>query len=98
MPFATFVVIITKLRQLSPWRNTLDGVLAPNAVKAYFRHMQSSTVKQAFEKTGIPVRTLLNRIKAGTVQADKIGDGRTSAYLIPTEEVDRLVAEVEAAR
>jgi predicted thioesterase len=60
--------------------------------------MQPFTVQQVSAKTGIPARTLQHRIKAGTVQADKIGDGRTNAYLIPSEEVDRLVAEAEAER
>lgn len=56
------------------------------------------TAKQVAAKTGIPVRTLQNRIQAGTVRAKKVDpDSRTSAYLIPTEEVERLIAEAAVA-
>ena len=52
------------------------------------------TVKVAAERLHLSTRALLHRIKAGTVQANKVDpDSLTSAYLIPAEEVDRLIAE-----
>jgi len=55
------------------------------------------TVKVAAERLHLSTRALLHRIKAGTVQAEKVDpDSQTSAYLIPAEEVERLEAEAAA--
>ena len=55
------------------------------------------TVKVAAERLHLSTRALLHRIKAGTVQAEKVDpDSQTSAYLIPAQEVERLEAESAA--
>lgn len=48
------------------------------------------TAKQAAAQLSIPLRTFHRWILAGKVEATKIGDGRTSAYVITRAEVERL--------
>ena len=55
------------------------------------------SVTQAAAELGIPTRTLHHRITTGKVAAIKVGDGRTSAYVITRAEVERLLAESSAA-
>ncbi len=50
------------------------------------------TVAQAAAELNLSRRAVLHRIKAGTLAAEKIGDGRTSAYLIPREAVAKAAA------
>lgn len=47
------------------------------------------TVAQAAAELNITRRAVLHRIAAGTLTAEKFGDGRTSAYLITRAELDR---------
>lgn len=51
------------------------------------------SVAQAAEELGVPIRTLQYRITTGKVAATKVGDGRTSSYVLTRAEVDRLLAE-----
>ena len=46
------------------------------------------TVAQFAAEVGRPVSTVHNWITTGRIAATKIGDGRTSAYVIPRIEVD----------
>lgn len=48
------------------------------------------SVVQAAKELGIPSRTLHHRIVTGKVAATKVGDGKTSAYVIARAEIDRL--------
>lgn len=50
------------------------------------------TVAQAAAELKITGRAVRHRIEVGTLAAEKIGDGRTSAYLIPREEIERAKA------
>lgn len=51
------------------------------------------TVGQAAKSLGLSVRAVQHRITNGKIVATKIGEGRTSAYLIPVEEVERVRKE-----
>lgn len=51
---------------------------------------QLRSVKQAADALNISPRAVLHRIAAGTINAIKVGDGRTSAYAITPEEIDRV--------
>lgn len=51
------------------------------------------SVAQAAEELGWSPRTLHYRITTGKVAAEKMGDGRTNAYVITRAEIDRLKAE-----
>ena len=55
------------------------------------------TVTQAAEELNLSVRAVQHRIKNGTIAATKLGDGRTSAYVIARDEIDRVKAEARAA-
>ena len=57
---------------------------------------QLRSVKQAAEALHITPRAVLHRIAVGTLVAQKIGDGRTSAYVIDSAEIDRVKAEASA--
>lgn len=46
------------------------------------------TVTEAAKRLGITRRAVLGRIERGTLPAEKIGDGRTSAYLIREDDLD----------
>ncbi len=47
------------------------------------------TVTQAAEELKITRRGVLHRIRTGTLAAEKLGEGRTSAYVIRADEVAR---------
>lgn len=49
-------------------------------------------VKTAAAELGITVRAVQYRIDNGTLAAEKIGQGRTSAYVIARTELDRVKA------
>lgn len=48
------------------------------------------TVTQAAEALSLTRRAILHRISVGTLKAEKIGSGRTSAYVIDVAEVERV--------
>lgn len=50
--------------------------------------MDKITVTEAAKRLGITRRAVLGRIERGTLPAEKIGDGRTSAYLIREDDLD----------
>ena len=54
------------------------------------------TVAQAARELHITRRAVIHRIHAGTLAAEKIGDGATSAYVITREEIERAKTEVAA--
>lgn len=58
---------------------------------------QIVTVAVAAQEWGIDRRTALRWIATGKVTAEKIADGKTNAYVLTREEVDRVKAEVAAA-
>lgn len=51
------------------------------------------TVTQVAEELNISVRAVQHRITNGTIAAQKLGGGRTSAYVITRDEIDRVKAE-----
>lgn len=55
------------------------------------------SVTQAAKELGYAPRTLHHHIATGKVAATKVGDGRTSAYVITRAEVERVKAERDAA-
>lgn len=58
---------------------------------------QIVTVAVAAEEWRVDRRTALRWIASGKVAAEKIADGKTNAYVLTREEVDRVKAEVVAA-
>lgn len=58
---------------------------------------QIVTVAVAAEEWHVDRRTAIRWIASGKVAAEKIGEGRTSAYVLTRAEVDRVKAEVAAA-
>jgi predicted thioesterase len=50
-------------------------------------------VTRAAELLGMTRRNLQTKIQKGKVHARKIGEGRTSAYIIPRHEIDRILTE-----
>lgn len=54
-------------------------------------------VRQAAKALNLTSRAVRHRIAAGTLKASKIGDGRTSAYVITREEIERVKAEEAVA-
>lgn len=54
------------------------------------------TVVQTAEELNLSVRAVQHRIKTGTLAATKLGDGRTSAYVITRDEVERVKAQSDA--
>ena len=48
------------------------------------------TVTRLSNETGIPKRTILNRINAGDITAIKLGNS-TSAWVIPADEAARVI-------
>ena len=53
-------------------------------------------VRDAAAELGISPRAVLHRITRGELRATKVGDGRTSAYIIERAEIDRVKAEAAA--
>lgn len=54
------------------------------------------SVTQAAEALGKPPRTVHHMISSGRLAATKVGEGRTSAYVITRAEVERVKAEAAA--
>lgn len=52
-------------------------------------NLELLTTAQAATELGVSRRTILARIQAGTLEATKVGDGRTSAFLLTRAEVER---------
>lgn len=50
------------------------------------------TVTQAAAELNLSARAVQHRISNGTIAAQKLGAGRTSAYVITRAEVDRVKA------
>lgn len=48
------------------------------------------TVAQAAEELNLSIRAVQHRITSGSITATKLGTGRTSAYVITREELDRV--------
>lgn len=71
------------MRNYATWRN-FAGMTAQEPER------RTLTVREASESLGIPTRTLQNMIQAGTVAARKVSEAKTSPYLIPDVEVERL--------
>lgn len=51
------------------------------------------STKQVAAELSITERAVRHRIVAGTLAAEKVGDGLTSSYVIARTEVERLKAE-----
>ena len=51
---------------------------------------QLRSVRQAAAELHISPRAVLHRIAAGSLAAVKVGEGRTSAYAITAEEIERV--------
>lgn len=47
-------------------------------------------VVQAAKLLGLTPRAVLHRITSGKISASKLGEGRTSAYVIAAAEVERV--------
>lgn len=47
---------------------------------------------QAASALGLTRRTLIRRIENGQIEASKLGTGRTSAYVITADEIERVKA------
>lgn len=47
-------------------------------------------VVQAAKLLGLTPRAVLHRITSGKIEASKLGEGRTSAYVIAAAEVERV--------
>lgn len=54
------------------------------------------TVAQAAEELNLSRRAVAHRIKVGTLAAEKIGEGRTCAYVITRAEVERAKSRAAA--
>jgi excisionase family DNA binding protein len=55
------------------------------------------TVAQAADELNLSVRAVQHRIRNGSIEATKLGDGRTSAYVITRAEINRVKAGPTAA-
>jgi len=55
------------------------------------------TVAQAAEALNLSPRAVQHRITTGTLAAQKLGSGKTSAYVITRAEVERAKAEAQTA-
>ena len=55
------------------------------------------TVGQAAKELNLSVRAVQHRIKQGHIAATKLGDARTSAYIISRDELDRVKADTAGA-
>ena len=61
--------------------------------KLYVMAQDPLSAEQAAAEIGISRRALLHRIQSGTLAAQKLGAGRTSAYYITRDEVERAKKE-----
>ncbi len=48
------------------------------------------TVAQAAKVLSLSPRAVLHRITSGKIKASKLGEGRTSAYVIAASEIERI--------
>ena len=48
------------------------------------------TVVQAAKLLSLTPRAVLHRITSGKIKASKLGEGRTSAYVIAASEIERI--------
>lgn len=55
------------------------------------------TVQQVARELNISVRAVQHRITVGSLAAEKLGEGRTSAYVVTRDEVDRAKAAAQNA-
>lgn len=55
------------------------------------------TVAQVARELNLSVRAVQHRITAGAIEATKLGEGRTSAYVVTRAEVERIRAVRTAA-
>lgn len=55
------------------------------------------SVTQAAAELSLGVRAVQHRIKSGSIVATKIGDGKTSAYVITRAEIERVKNERRVA-
>jgi hypothetical protein len=53
-------------------------------------------VRDAARELGLAPRTVLARIRHGQIAAEKIGPGKTSAYIIAKAEIERIKAATAA--
>jgi hypothetical protein len=53
-------------------------------------------VRDAARELGLAPRTILARIRHGQIAAEKIGPGKTSAYIIARTEIARIKQEAAA--
>jgi excisionase family DNA binding protein len=60
------------------------------------RELPYLTVGQAAHELGIAPRTVIARIAAGRIHAEKPGGGKTSAYIIARTEIARIKANTAA--
>ena len=49
-------------------------------------------VQQAAEKLSLSPRAVQHRIATGRIAATKVGEGRTSSYVITAAEIERVLA------
>lgn len=56
-------------------------------------HTELLNVEDAAAELHLSRRAVLHRIAAGTLDATKIGGGRTSAYVITRDEIERAKSE-----
>lgn len=50
------------------------------------------TVQQAADELNLSVRAVQHRITSGSLAAQKLGAGKTSAYVITRDEIERVKA------
>lgn len=55
------------------------------------------SVQQAAAELNISPRAVIHRIKAGSLAGEKLGGGKTSAYVITRAEVERSLREAQEA-
>ncbi len=48
------------------------------------------TVTQAARELNLTRRAVVHRITSGKIEASKLGEGRTSAYVIAASEIERI--------
>ena len=48
------------------------------------------TVVQAAKVLNLSPRAVLHRITSGKIEASKLGEGRTSAYVVAASEIERI--------
>lgn len=86
---------VSKLGQAGHFGNTprYRGRVQVRTAFASFDMYQLGAVAQAAEDLCLSRRAVLHRIQTGTRAATKVGEGRTSSYVITVEEIERAKAE-----